>query len=138
MTALGKTLAAVATALVTAGAIGLGAMNAAASSDDYYRYGKRYYDDDAYEYRYRYRRYYDDDRYEYRRKYYRSKCGSVRGKWMSPRKAVARLEAKGFRVYRLKSDDGCYEAKARDARGRRVEIYMNPVSGKIVRIKRKS
>ena len=44
-----------------------------------------------------------------------------------PREALqSKLEAKGWTVRRIKIDDGCYEAKAINADGHKVEAYFNP------------
>ncbi len=118
-----KGAASLALAMMAAGAVMLGGFPALASSDDY-RGAKRYYQDDG--------------RHEYGRDHYPSKCGPTRGAWMSLDKAARKLRARGYEVHEIEVDDGCFEAEARDKRGYRVEIYMNPVSGKITRVKRKS
>ena len=46
-----------------------------------------------------------------------------------PRDALRqRLEAKGWEIRRIKIDDGCYEVKGLDPRGRRVEAEFAPAS----------
>lgn len=54
------------------------------------------------------------------------KCNVPVGEWQ-PREALqAKLEAEGWKVRSVKTDDGCYEAKAIDAKGNRVEASFNP------------
>lgn len=44
-----------------------------------------------------------------------------------PREAVKAMAIKsGWEVRRIKIDDGCYEIDARDAKGRHVEVRVNP------------
>jgi len=54
---------------------------------------------------------------------------SVPMKDWQPREALqSKLETQGWKVTRIKIDDGCYEAKAIDADGHKVEAYFNPVT----------
>ncbi len=65
-------------------------------------------------------------------------CGNATGQWMS-QDAVKEIAAgQGYDVRRIKREDGCYEIYAIGKDNRRVELYMNPVTGKIVRTKNKS
>jgi len=66
------------------------------------------------------------------------KCGVVTGAWMSADAARSIAASKGYDARRVKRDDGCLEIYATDKNGTRVEIYMHPVTGEIVRTKRKS
>lgn len=44
-----------------------------------------------------------------------------------PRAAVAHLaKDKGWKVRRIKIDDGCYEIDASDAEGRAIEVKVDP------------
>jgi hypothetical protein len=44
-----------------------------------------------------------------------------------PREAVQNMaEAQGWTVRRIKTDDGCYEIKGRDAQGREIEVKVDP------------
>ncbi len=44
-----------------------------------------------------------------------------------PRETVQQMaEAQGWTVRRIKTDDGCYEIKGRDARGRKIEVKVDP------------
>ncbi|PLX42333.1 MAG: PepSY domain-containing protein [Hyphomicrobiales bacterium] len=67
-----------------------------------------------------------------------AKCGNTSGQWMSVEAAKGKAAEMGLQVRRIKREDGCYELYAINAEGRRQELYMNPVSGKIVKSKSKS
>lgn len=44
-----------------------------------------------------------------------------------PREAVQKMaEDQGWTVRRIKTDDGCYEIKGRDAKGRQIEVKVDP------------
>jgi len=58
-------------------------------------------------------------------------------KWLSHAEVTAKLKQQGFEVSRLEADRNCYEVKARDAQGRRVELYVDPATARIVRSERK-
>jgi len=50
-----------------------------------------------------------------------------------PREAVQQMaEAQGWTVRRIKTDDGCYEIKGRDATGREIEVKVDPATLAIV------
>ena len=50
-----------------------------------------------------------------------------------PREAVQQMaEAQGWTVRRIKTDDGCYEIKGRDATGREIEVKVDPATLVIV------
>jgi hypothetical protein len=59
-------------------------------------------------------------------------------KWLSHAEISAKLKQQGFDVSRLEADRSCYEVKARDAQGRRVELYVDPVTARIVRSEAKN
>lgn len=57
---------------------------------------------------------------------------------LSIRDIYDRLEAAGYRdILEIEWDDGRYEAKAFDAEGRRVKLYVDGVHGDVLRVKRK-
>ncbi len=63
-------------------------------------------------------------------------CDAPAGTWQ-PRSAVNALaERNGWRVDRLKVDDGCYEIRARDAQGRHIQVLLDPATLQVIRIKR--
>jgi hypothetical protein len=50
-----------------------------------------------------------------------------------PREAVQKMaEAQGWTVRRIKTDDGCYEIKGRDAQGRKIKVKVDPATLAIV------
>jgi hypothetical protein len=50
-----------------------------------------------------------------------------------PRGAVQQMaETQGWTVRRIKTDDGCYEIKGRDADGREIEVKVDPATLEIV------
>jgi hypothetical protein len=63
-----------------------------------------------------------------------SYCNEPRSKWMSMDQARASVTKMGYKVRKVEVDDGCYEAYAIDGDGRRMEIYINPVTAAIVKI----
>ncbi|MBX6322498.1 MAG: PepSY domain-containing protein [Rhodospirillaceae bacterium] len=63
-------------------------------------------------------------------------CGDApRSQWLSQDAVKAKLVEQKYDVRRLKVEDGCYEAHAIGPDGARVEVYLNPVSGEVVRKK---
>jgi len=63
-------------------------------------------------------------------------CDAPPDAWQ-PRSAVHALaERNGWRIDRVKIDDGCYEVKGRDADDRRFKAKLDPATLKVVRIKR--
>ena len=63
-------------------------------------------------------------------------CDAPPEAWQSGSAVRALAERKGWRVERLKIDDGCYEIKGRDAEGRRLKAKIDPASLKIISVKR--
>ena len=54
--------------------------------------------------------------------------------WIPEPEMHARIQRLGYRFDVLKkTPGGCYEIYGRDALGKRVEVYFNPVNGEIVR-----
>jgi len=63
-------------------------------------------------------------------------CDAPPDTWQ-PRGAVQALaDRNGWQLHRLKIDDGCYELKGRDAEGRRFKAKLDPVSLKVLSLKR--
>jgi hypothetical protein len=54
---------------------------------------------------------------------------------MSVEAAKAKGTELGYEVRRVKEEDGCYELYAIDKNGAKAELYMNPVTGDVVRSK---
>lgn len=64
-----------------------------------------------------------------------NRCSVPMSDWQ-PREALQqKLEADGWKVNRIKVDDGCYEAYAIDNKGQHIEAYFNPKTFKIVKMK---
>lgn len=63
------------------------------------------------------------------------KCNVPLADWQ-PRQALEKkLQAEGWKVKRLKTEDGCYEVYGLDRQGRRVEAYFNPKTLQVVKVK---
>jgi hypothetical protein len=63
------------------------------------------------------------------------RCTVPMTEWQ-PREALQqKLQAAGWKLNRLKTDDGCYEADAIDDKGRRVEAYFDPKTLETVKVK---
>lgn len=54
-------------------------------------------------------------------------------KWMKPQDMQTRLEQQGYQVKRVKTEGSCYEAYAVDKAGKKAELVLNPVDGKLVK-----
>ena len=65
-------------------------------------------------------------------------CGKSTGEQLSVQAITQKASSMGYDVRKVERDDGCYEVYAIDKKGSRVEIYMNPVTGAILKIKNKS
>jgi len=65
----------------------------------------------------------------------RDRCNVPISEWQ-PREALQqKLQAQGWKVNRIKTDDGCYEAYAIDDKGRRVEAHFDPKTLEIATVK---
>lgn len=54
------------------------------------------------------------------------KCDVPVADWQ-PREALeAKLKSDGWKIQSIRSEEGCYEAYAIDAKGERVDAYFNP------------
>lgn len=63
------------------------------------------------------------------------KCNVPVAEWQ-PRQALEKkLAAEGWKVNRLKTEDGCYEVYGVDRQGRRVEAYFNPKTLQTVKVR---
>ncbi|MGB7317681.1 MAG: PepSY domain-containing protein [Planktotalea sp.] len=61
------------------------------------------------------------------------KCDSPsQDQWMSKAELTSMYAEKGYDVKNLKSEDGCYEIYALDAKGKRVELLVDPMSGELL------
>ncbi|NNC78438.1 MAG: PepSY domain-containing protein [Woeseiaceae bacterium] len=55
------------------------------------------------------------------------------GNWMSQGEMQKQIIDMGYTIDRFKVDDSCYEIYGRNGDQRKVEVYFNPVSGKVVK-----
>ena len=79
----------------------------------------------------------DDDRGRGRGDDHRYCAVDPGAKKMSAADAAARAEALGYtNIREIEWDDGCWEVYARNSAGHRVEVYLHPVSGDVVKIER--
>ncbi|MBE0529567.1 MAG: PepSY domain-containing protein [Rhodospirillales bacterium] len=63
------------------------------------------------------------------------RCTVPMAEWQ-PREALQKkLQTAGWKVNRIKTDDGCYETYAIDDKGRRVEAYFDPKTFEMVKMK---
>ena len=58
-----------------------------------------------------------------------------RERWLPQDQIKAKAEEMGYTVRSVKQEDGCFEVKAIDKAGAKVEIYVDPISGAVVRQK---
>jgi hypothetical protein len=54
------------------------------------------------------------------------KCNAPSGEWQPPEALQTKLESQGWKVRQIKTEDGCYEAFAVDADGKRLEALFDP------------
>lgn len=65
-------------------------------------------------------------------------CRAQTGQKMSVQDITAKVSGMGYTVRKVERDDGCYEVKATDANGARVELKLHPGTGAIVKSEKKS
>lgn len=64
-------------------------------------------------------------------------CGNLpRDQWMAVDAASAKAAALGYDVRSVEIEHGCYEIEGFDKNGAKVELYLNPVSGEVVKSKK--
>ncbi|OJU91009.1 MAG: hypothetical protein BGO13_07980 [Burkholderiales bacterium 66-5] len=64
-------------------------------------------------------------------------CDVPLDRWQ-PREAVQQMATRqGWKLQRLKIDDGCYELRATDAQGRRIKAKVDPETLQIIQVKHK-
>lgn len=56
-----------------------------------------------------------------------------KSQWLSQDQIAERLKAQGIEVTRTETKRSCYEIKGRDREGRRVELYVDPATARIVK-----
>ncbi len=66
-------------------------------------------------------------------------CGPrADGPQLSVQDITDKAQALGYDVRKVQLEDGCFEIYAIDNNGARLEIYMDPVTGKVTKTKNKS
>ena len=55
------------------------------------------------------------------------------GQWLSGETIKTKLAQLGYTVREIESEDGRYEVKATDKQDARIELYVNPVTGEILK-----
>jgi hypothetical protein len=61
-------------------------------------------------------------------------CGArPAGQWLSVDQVAQKLKEQGYTVVKVEASHGCYEVKATDSRGVRVEMYLDPTTADVVR-----
>ena len=62
------------------------------------------------------------------------RCGDTpREQWLPEATIKAKVTELGYEVRKIETDDGCYEVKATDKNGAKVELYVHPATGEIVK-----
>jgi hypothetical protein len=56
-----------------------------------------------------------------------------RSKWMERKSIRDQVEALGYKVIEIEVENGCYAIEVRDKNGKELDLYLDPVTGKIVR-----
>lgn len=54
-------------------------------------------------------------------------------KWMKEEDFKKKMEDEGYKIRKFKQPGTCYEIYGTNAKGQKVEIYFDPVDGKIVK-----
>lgn len=55
------------------------------------------------------------------------------GEWLTIDQLTQKLKDQGYTVSKVERSHGCYEVKGTDAKNLRVEIYVDPTTGEIVK-----
>ncbi len=63
------------------------------------------------------------------------KCSVPKAEWQPQEALQQKLEGEGWKVKKLKIDDGCYEVYGFDAEGKRMEVYFDPKTFAVVQTK---
>jgi hypothetical protein len=62
-----------------------------------------------------------------------ARCTARRdAEWLPVEQLTQKLKDQGYTVREVERSHGCYEVKATDAKGGRVEIYVDPTTAEIV------
>ncbi|MEO3427290.1 PepSY domain-containing protein [Pelagibius sp. CAU 1746] len=63
------------------------------------------------------------------------KCSVPKADWQPQEALQQKLEGEGWKVKKVKVDDGCYEVYGTDAEGKRMEVYFDPKTFAVVKTK---
>ncbi|MEQ9606165.1 MAG: PepSY domain-containing protein [Kiloniellaceae bacterium] len=61
------------------------------------------------------------------------KCAVPQAEWQPKEALQQKLEGDGWKIKKIKIDDGCYEVYGTDAQGKRMEVYFDPKSFAVVK-----
>lgn len=61
------------------------------------------------------------------------KCRVPQAEWQPQQALQQKLENEGWKIKKIKVDDGCYEVYGTDATGKRMESYFDPKSFAVVK-----
>jgi len=61
------------------------------------------------------------------------KCSVPQAEWQPQDALQQKLESEGWKIKKIKVDDGCYEVYGTDAAGKRLEVYFDPKSLAVVK-----
>ncbi len=62
-------------------------------------------------------------------------CTAGDGPAMTDEALIAKVTEQGYEVRSTKMEDGCFEVKGVGPDGKRVELYLNPITGDVVKEK---
>lgn len=65
-------------------------------------------------------------------------CSVPQAEWQPKEALQQKLEGDGWKIKKIKVDDGCYEVYGTDAAGKRMEAYYDPKSFEVVKSKSES
>ncbi len=54
-------------------------------------------------------------------------------KWVNVEEFKKQREAEGYKIQKFKQSGSCYEIYGTNKQGKKVEVYFNPVDGKVVK-----
>ena len=66
------------------------------------------------------------------------KCSVPKAEWQPQQSLQQKLETEGWKIRKIKVDDGCYEVYGTDAAGKRMEAYFDPKTFNVVKSKQES
>lgn len=62
-----------------------------------------------------------------------NKCAAPQAEWQPKESLQQKLEGDGWKIKKIKVDDGCYEVYGTDPQGKRMEVYFDPRSFAVVK-----